>query len=65
MGHHALLHGEDVSEEMVEERHVMHEMHAGAEDDQQDRGDDGFFAGHNDSRLAPKIRYLFCNPVAI
>ena len=31
---------------MVEERRMVDEVHACAEEDQQDDGDDGFFAGH-------------------
>ena len=49
MGHYAFNDRENVAQEMVEKGDVMYKMHPCSEDDQQNSGDDGFFAGHNRS----------------
>lgn len=49
MGHYALNDGENVAQEMVEEGDVVYKMHPCSEDNQQNGGNEGFFAGHNGS----------------
>ena len=46
MCHHALLHRENVPQEAVEEGNMVHKVHAGADNGQQDDGGDGFPFGH-------------------
>jgi hypothetical protein len=43
MSHHAFYHREYIAPEMIEARKMMDEMHAGAENNEQDGCDNRFF----------------------
>ena len=57
MGHHTLCYGKEIAHKMVEERHVMHKMHACAKDYQQYSCYDCFFAGHDCSLSILKLHF--------
>ena len=65
MGHHAFCNGEDIAEKVIEEGSVVHEMHAGADDDQQNNGDDGLFAGHKQFVYRNKNNRVIMQPGCI
>lgn len=44
--HYAFHHGKDVAQEMIEERYMVHEMHACTQDGKQNDGGYGFLPGH-------------------
>ena len=65
MGHHAFCNGEDIAEKVIEEGSVVYEMHAGADDGQQNNGDDGLFAGHKQFVYRHKNKRFIMQPGCI
>ena len=64
MGHHTFRHRENISEKMIEEGQVVHEVHTGAQQNQQNGGDECLLASHNSVFTDAKIRIQKCNRVA-
>ena len=64
MGHHTFRHRENISEKMIEEGQVVHEVHTGAQQNHQNGSDECLLASHNSVFTDAKIRIQKCNRVA-